>query len=230
MAETKIHKNYFLYNSLKYFRGKAENVEIGAYGQKKTPFADDPYLAVQANVKREHLKGRVRWVTESAIDWNRQTKADVEANGQLRYFTLEASGASRASFEQAKSARLKLVKFAINEGPLTAMLNNDAGGARNYLKDEGADGRIVSEVWVVMEGALAETFSTAATSGGSVSVDVTKAAQLQLTANHSGGARGSATIILAPGTTFAYLLHKVTKWNKGKTRIEDMEDDSKGLN
>ena len=58
---------------------------------------------------------------------------------------------------------------------------------------------------------------------------VTKAAQLQLTANHSGSSQGSTTIVLEKGTTFAYLMHKVTKWNKDKTRIEELELDSKGL-
>jgi len=31
------------------------------------------------------------------------------------------------------------------------MLNTVADGARNFLASEGTDGRIVSEVWVVME-------------------------------------------------------------------------------
>jgi hypothetical protein len=65
---------------------------------------------------------------------------------------------------KAKSASLDLVKFAIDEGPLKTMLNNDASGARNFLRDEGSDGRIVAEIWVVMEAKLAAHFQTSARS------------------------------------------------------------------
>ncbi len=109
------------------------------------------------------------------------------------------------------------------------MLNNDAGGARSYLAREGTDGRVVSEVWVVVEGKLAEAFDTAASSGGSVSASLTKALSLQLSANHEGSQSGSATIELDPGSTFAFLMHKVKDWDRGKDRILDMEDDRKGL-
>ena len=40
------------------------------------------------------------------------------------------------------------------------------------------------------------------------------------------------TIKLAPGTTFAYLMHKVKKWNKkkgNKVGVADMEDDQPGM-
>ena len=53
-------------------------------------------------------------------------------------------------------------------------------------------------------------------------------ADLELTA--SGGTHGSQTAAISAGTTFAYLLHKVKEWNKGKNQIENMEDDRKGMN
>ena len=121
------------------------------------------------------------------------------------------------------------MKFVIDEGDLKAMLNKDADGARNFLAKEGANGRIVSQVWLVLEGRLAESFSTAASSGGSVTADVTPAAQLRITANHAAGSQGSTTIILEKGTAWAYAMHRVQKWNKDKTRIEELDLDSKGL-
>ena len=42
--------------------------------------------------------------------------------------------------------------------------------------------------------------------------------------------RGRTTMIWDPGTTFAYAMHKVGKWNKDKTRIEELEIDAKGMN
>jgi hypothetical protein len=56
----------------------------------------------------------------------------------------------------------------------------------------------------------------------------TTGADLELTA--SGGTHGSQTVAISGGMTFAYLLHKVKEWNKGKTQIENMEDDRKGMN
>ena len=102
------------------------------------------------------------------------------------------------------------------------MLNKDANGARNYLADEGNDGRIVSEVWIVLEAELAEHFETS----GSLLASA-KDSDLKVTAK--GGKHGTQTITLSAGTTFAYKLHKVKKWNKGKTQIEDMEADYKGM-
>ncbi len=95
------------------------------------------------------------------------------------------------------------------------MLNNDANIAHNCLANEGKDGRIVSEIWVVMEAELAEHFETS----GGLMVSA-KAADLNVTAN--GGRHGTQTITLSSGTTFAYKLHKVKDWNKGKTRINDI--------
>jgi hypothetical protein len=129
------------------------------------------------------------------------------------------------SYAHAKSAKLELVKFGINEGPLTTLLNKDADGARHYLAEEGADGRIVSEIWVLMKGELAEHFATSGTIEASVG---TTAADLELTA--TGGTHGSQTVTISAGTTFAYLLHKVKEWNKDKTQIENLEDDRKGMN
>lgn len=222
--ETKVAKHYFEYGTVKYFRGKAENVQIGSYGEKKDPIGAIAYLDVQARVKAEHLDGRVHYVTTIDVDWEDEKEAAVEANGDLKFFGLSKKVALNGSYEKAKSARLKLVKFAINEGPLKTMLNQDAGGARNFLAKEGKDGRIVSEIWVAMEAELAEHFATS----GSISVGA-GAAGSSLEVSASGGRHGSQTVVLSPGTTFAYKLHKVKSWNKDKTRIEDLEADYKGM-
>jgi hypothetical protein len=224
-TETKVTKDYFEFGTIKYFRGKGENVEICSYGEKKHPMGGAPYLAVQAKVNRAYLKDRVDYITSVKVDWRKQSEAAVEVNGRLKYFDLNGKVAVSGSYQNVKSAKLELVKFAINEGPLKGMLNRDADGARRYLAEEGADGRIVSEVWVLMKGELAEHF---ATSGGIDASVSSTGADLELTA--TGGTHGSQTVVISADTTFAYLLHKVKKWSNGKTQIEDMEDDSSGMN
>jgi hypothetical protein len=222
---TKITDHYFEYGTVKYFRGKAENVEIGSYGEKKDPIGAQAWLEVQNKVKADYLDSRVKYITTTTIDWAQTNQSAVEVNGLLKYFVVNASVAVTGSYSTAKSAKLELAKFAIAEGPLKTMLNTDADGARNYMADEGSDARICSEVWVVLSAELSEHFrsSTSVTVGASASVG-----SLDITA--SGGSKGRQTITIAKGTTFAYLLHKVKDWNSGKTQIEDMEADYKGMN
>ena len=221
--ETKITKHFFEYGTNKYFRGNAHSVDLASYGEKKDPVGAQAHLDVQDQVAVENLSGRVRYNTTAKVDWAQTTKAEVEGAGLLKFFGLNGKAAMALKYEDAKSARLELVNFAIDEGPLKTMLNKDAGAARNFLAEEGNDGRIVSEVWVVVDGELAEHFATS----GSISVSANGSGKgLALTAK--GGKAGTQTIVLEKGTTFAYKLHKVKDWNKGKTVIEDLEADFKG--
>jgi hypothetical protein len=112
------------------------------------------------------------------------------------------------------------VNLSIKEGAIKRILNKEADWARKQMDREGRDARVVSDVWVVMEAELAETFSTAA----SVSA---KAEGTDITVKASGGVGGSSTVKLSEGTTFAYALMKVRKWKNGK--IQDMEKDYKGM-
>jgi hypothetical protein len=230
MAESKVQKHTFVYNGERYFRDKSEDLLMCSYGEKEDPLGTKASLNVTDHVERALLKGRVRYVTTADVAWERQAKADVEADGSLKYFTAEASGTASFSYERAKSAKLKLAKFVIDEGPLQTLLNSDAGRARKFLAQEGRDGRIVSTIWVVVEAEIAESFAAAGTTTGAIQAEVLSAAKLRLSVKHSGSAKGTTTIVWEPGTTFAYLMHKVGKWNKDKSRIEELVIDAKGLN
>lgn len=190
--------------------------------RKKTSIGAKAYIDPQNKVQREHLVNRVNKGKPVAVDWSQTTKAAVEVNGPVSVFGLNMEAAVAFTYEKIKTANLRLFNLSIDEGPLKTLLNQDANGARNYLADEGNDARIVSEVWVVMEAQLSEQFDTS----GSVKV-AAKGADLSVTA--SGGKYGSQTITLSKGAIFAYKLHKGKDWNKGKTQIEDMEADYKGM-
>jgi hypothetical protein len=222
--ETKVTEHYFKYGGNQYFRENAHNVDLASYGEKKDPVGATAYLDVQNKVKAEDVAKRAKYNTTAEIDWNQTSKVDVGANGFLKFFGLGGEAAVSTSYEKAKSAKLKLINFAIDEGPLKMMLNNDADGARKYLAEEGNDGRIASEVWILAEGKLAEHFATS----GSISVSVDAGTKgLDVTAK--GGKEGTQTIRIDAGATFAYKLHKVKDWNKGKTQIENLEADWKGM-
>jgi hypothetical protein len=218
-----VTKHYWEHNGRKYFRGNAENVEVGSFGQKKDPIGPDAYLAVQNRVKSDCLGNRVRYLGSVGVDWAKVTQADLEANGSVKLFGLQGERAVNASYAEVKNSKFQLAGFAIDEGPLKAMLNTDADGARAFLAAEGGDGRIASEVWVVMEAQLSEHFATSAAYAVSASV-----AGVGLDVVAKGGSQGTEKITLSRGSTFAYMLHKVKKWNKHKTKVEDLEDDYKG--
>jgi hypothetical protein len=229
MPEVKITKNTFRYGQEGYFRGSAERVRLGDYGRKKDPIGARASLEIFDQVARENLTGRVRYVTTAVIDWSRQSKVNVDIEGNLQYLTANAGATASFSYERAKSANLKLMQFTIVERDVLAMLNQDAGAARKYLASEGPDGRLVTTVWIVVDGRLAESFSAAASSGGSVSAKLTSAAEIEVTAKHKASSSASTTVQLKKGTCFAFLMHKVTDWNKDKTRVEQVRIDSKGL-
>ncbi|MBB2941073.1 hypothetical protein FB565_000777 [Actinoplanes lutulentus] len=230
MSESRVAKHTFVYNGERYFRDKSEDIVMCSYGEKEDPLGTKASLNVTDHVERALLKGRVHYVTTADVEWERQAKAEVEADGGLKYFTAAASGTASFSYERAKTAKLKLAKFVIDEGPLQELLNKDAGKARKFLAQEGGDGRIVSTIWVVVEAVIAESFAAAGKSTGAIEAEVLSATKMRLTVKKSGSASGSTTIIWEPGTTFAYLMHKVGKWNKGKTQVDELVIDAKGLN
>ncbi len=223
-ADLKISKSAFAYGGTRYYRGKAENVRLGSYGEKKTPVGQTNYLAVQNHITQANLaKVKVGIAGPFPMEWSKYSKTDVEAGLSTKY--VKAGGATATlSHEAAKSANLKLVKFYLNEGELRKLLNNHADGARNYLADEGNDGRVVSEVWVVMEGTLASQVTTSGSVSGSGTAN-----GLQIDVKASTSSTTTTKITLPPDTTFAYMMHKVKKWEDKKTRVGDLEDDQHGM-
>lgn len=111
----------------------------------------------------------------------------------------------------------------IPEGKVIGMLNA-ADGARKFLADEGNDGRVLTMVWVLVEGQLAEEFSK--NSGNSVSV---KVLGQSISVAAAGSKSGSYTIEMSANAAFAYKLHKVKSWtDKSKSKVEAVEANYKG--
>ena len=221
--KVKISKYSFEVGSQKYFRGNALNMRLGTFGEKKDPAGAKSYVDPEATVDADKLAKRITSPPAIVnIDWSDTTKADLEAEGPLTALGLSGQIEANVSYEKVKSGKMALAHFVINEGPLQTMLNTDADGARKYLANEGNDGRIASEVWVLLTFELSEHVSTS----GSISF-AADGSSVKVTA--SGGKYKTQTFSITPGTTFAYALHKVKDWNKDKTKIENMEKDWKGI-
>jgi len=205
-------------DGLKYFRKGAIEVHLGSTGQKKQPLLSANYLEVTLTAKAEYLKGRVEKSKTVAIDWSRTTAGDIGAT--IPVFQLGAVFSPSLTYTQAKSFNGKLFFASLSTAQVKRLLNTDAVHARQCLKDEGADGRIVTGVWCVLQAELAASFDTAASfSAASV------ASVLKLTV--SGGTHGAQSITLEKGAVFAYRLSKVKDWD-GDT-VADIEHDYSGL-
>jgi hypothetical protein len=157
--------------------------------------------------------------TMVAISFSNYSQASIEVNGQIPVFGVGVSVGAAFTYAQLKTANLKLYNLFITEGSLKTCLNTQASGARNFMKDEGGDARVVSEVWVVMEADLAEHFQSSVVTSAAVG------SLLNVTA--TGGSEGTQTISLAAGTTFAYKSHKVSKWDGDM--VDDLEADYYGM-
>jgi hypothetical protein len=216
----------FVYSGKSYFRGGCEDINLVSFGEKKTPLGKAPYLYVSGTVTAQKLgKVKVDVSGPYAIEWEKFSDSDV--NVGIKYLTV-AGGQVGFSRNAAASANLVLMKLSLVSTPLETLLNKYADVARNFLKEEGNDGRIVSDMWVVMEAQLASKVTT----GGSVSVSAplgTSGFTLEV-----GGSTSSTTstkVQIPEKTCFAYLLAKVKKWDKidGEWMVEELEDDTKGL-
>lgn len=227
MSDVNITKSAFVYGGKRYFRAGSEDLELVSFGQKKTPLTQANYLAKEGTVSTSNLSQvKVDVAGPFTIDWSKYGSSDVNAG--ISYLKL-VGGKGAFNHNVAKSAHLQLVKFGLGEAQLKALLNHHANVARHALDEEGNDGRIVSAVWVVMEAELASQVSSA----GSVNVSV-PIANSGFVVDLGGGGSSTSTsnVTIPPGTTFAYLLHKVKKWEKshGERLVEDMEDDQQSLN
>jgi len=221
--DIKMTKYTFAYGASKYFRQNVLNIRLCSFGEKKDPIGPQGYIDVQNTVDPDAVAKRVKYNSTMEIDWNKLSAADVDAEGQLKVFGLNSDVATGAGYEKLKSSKVQLASFAIDEGPLKTMLNQDADAARKYLANEGHDGRIVSEVIIALEQELAEHVATST----SVSFAAQGSSALKITAK--GGKYNTQTMTLTPGTTFAYKLSKVKDWNKDKTVVLDLEADWKGM-
>src|SRR6185369_16289596 len=63
----------------RFFRGKASNVALGSYGEKKTPALAVPYLAIERTIPPSTLsKVPVKVTGPIAVNWSKVSKTEIE--------------------------------------------------------------------------------------------------------------------------------------------------------
>jgi hypothetical protein len=216
-----IKDNHLQFDGINFFRGNANNVQLGSVGGKKTPATQENYLQVEANIPVKKMK--VNHVTVLTLNGTRLSGVDVGASIEVgKLGTLSASAVAAKLNDET----LKLVKIDVLPRDIVAAAN-DSPKVLDALIQSGRDGRIAHQVVTVMEARTAEIvrkgvgFSLEPGDGGT-----------RLTVRGGAGTTDVDTVEINPGATFAYLLLE-PKWDanmkKNWKKIEDWKDDQWSL-
>ncbi len=215
MSTAVIKEQHIKVAGIKFFKGNAPVMEIGCYGEKRTPVLSANYLEKQDRLPAPKLDGRIKQATTVEIDTSKTSKSDFLANiNVLGVFGVN----SDTAWKRAKDGYYKLVWLTIDLADLKKAFN-EAAQARNNLASYGGDARAVSQVFIALEAKEA----TRVASGTRFEVSL-KAGILNVNVKGGSNSSSGTDVSLAPGTCYAYLLAK-PDWNKGKTEIEKFTDD-----
>lgn len=220
MANVVVKENHLTFGGVAYFRGHAEEVEIGSIGEKRTPLTKQNYLEVKDRIPVPNID--VTKATVVDIDFTKTSKSafDTAVSALIKGVPVTFSG--DASFEKLKSGDLKLVKFSVSTNDMMKAANSSPQKLQSLI-EWGNDARIAHQVFIVMEASLANQFDN------NVTVDLSVGAKgLEAKVGGSGSASGTTTVQISKGTCFAYLLAKIdwdAKLKKNQTKIVDLDDD-----
>lgn len=218
MAEAiKLTESKFVYNGIPYWRRKAESMLPGTWGRKKTPFGASAYVQDEGRIPAEKLK--IRKVTEANIDFDQMSTTDIAVS-------VVAPGFGKLKpeevVEKGRQGQLKLVKLEVEN---LADAINDSPRVLEALQDLG-DGRVVGEVFLVMEAKIARTVTTSRSLGLSAVVQ-----GVVITGDVKSDTSSEVLCEVSEGSCFAYLPFE-PKWEENmkrkRTKVIRCEDDLKG--
>lgn len=217
MANVAIKDNHLTYNGVKYFRGHAEMVELGSIGEKRSPITSQNYLEVKDRIPAGKINdyGTVK-TSLVEINFTETTSASITATVQAVIGGVPIGLAPSIAWTKLSNYELKMVKFSVLTNEMKAAANHSPQKLES-LADWGNDARIAHQIWVVMDAKYAVAYNRSGSATLSVAGGV-------LQASVSNDTSGAYTVKIPAGTTFAYLLAKID-WNRGKTQIDDLDDD-----
>ena len=229
MAHVAVHENHLTYGGVCYFRGHAEEVELGSIGEKRTPLTKQNYLEVKDHLPVAKLKGVKSTIVEIDDSSLSQSElgAKVSAIVPVSGVPVPVKLAADTAYKQLKSNDLKLVKFSLETSDVVRAIN-DSPAKRTLLIDWGNDARVAHQVFLVMDATTARAFDR------NVSVELSVGVDGVFNATVGGGSSssGKTTVKYAKDSTFAYLLCKVD-WDanqkKNINKAVDADDDQWSL-
>ncbi len=220
MANVVVKENHLTFGGVAYFRGHAEEVQIGSIGEKRTPLTKQNYLEVKDQIPVDNIPVTRSTVAEIDFTQTSQSAFDLVVSAIVKGVPVKFSG--DATFDKLRSGELKLVKFSVANNDMEKAANKSPQKLQDLI-EWGNDARIAHQVFIVMEASLANQFDN------NVAVDLSVGAKgLEAQVGGSGSTSGSTKVQISKGTCFAYLLVKID-WDatqkKNQTKIVDLDDD-----
>ena len=216
-----IKGNYFKFNNYRYYRNNAEKIQLGSYGEKRTPLGGRHELIPHSRISSGNLDkyAHVHTAFSGPIDWTGYSSQNFNFGAGVQFIAAGGSVDFAHSASEMNSGHLELMELYIDEGPMENTLNH-SGACLTFLDDEGSDGRVADVIWVVIDGDLASTVANSNSIGVSGTYDA-----IDLSVGGGGGGGSTVHIHLTPGQTFAYNLVKVSKWGKHHESVDDLKPD-----
>ncbi|MEM6293410.1 MAG: hypothetical protein AAGA54_19210 [Myxococcota bacterium] len=200
-AFTKVTPSTLKFEGVRYWRKKANEARLGAVGRKMSPAAGKNYFQKIQNapdgIYKVSVGAHTTITTKQAQQWGMTAQV---GNGGV-------SGKAKASGSGKYSGKLTAYKMVIDYGNRKGNLRYETNRAPAHLaavKGEGNKARMISAVWVLVEGeeAKSECYS------GELEV---KGNGWAVSPSASGCSENSWTI--QPGSVIAYEMVKIDKWD-----------------
>jgi hypothetical protein len=191
-----IRHNHLHHNGINYLRGNASEVMLGDVGEKKAPSPQTNYLQVLGHVPRTRLKIH----SAARVDLRGVAIGSADIGGCLQV-PGRGEMTAGAVATALNNKTLSLLKLSVLPKDIVAAANAAHNSALAPLKQADTAGRLVHQVFVILETKTAAMFHGA--TGFEARADLGP-----LTVTAKGGLAGSSgsTITVAPGSVFAYLL------------------------
>lgn len=226
MAKARVKHNRLHFNGKNYFRGSSESLQLGSYGEKRTPIFGMNFLEEEGELRDLDSSNIEATVVDIDYDQTRTTDFFREDSGKIK--GVDVSGGAIFSRNSFQEADLKLLKLEMNHGDLEDALNSDED-AVDDLKSMGGRARVVSAIWTVISADLAERITSSGGTSSKVKLEGTGSGEQKLTLNGNT----NVSVKLEEGTTFAYLLASID-WDhrrrKKRKRIVDLDTDQWSIN
>jgi len=218
MANVVVKDSHITYNGVGYFRGNAEEVQCGSIGQKRSPITKQNYLEVKDQLSADKI-GTAK-STKVKIDFNQSNKSafNTALSAIIKGVPVKLSG--DAQFSKLSSGELDLIKLSVSTNQMKKAANNSSNKL-NSLDGWGQNARICHQIFVVVSAELATQFD------GDVEINLSAGSGgIEAKTGVSSTTHNATKIVIAPGTTFAYLLAKIDWEGHGENKqIKDLDDD-----
>ncbi len=219
--QIKFAKSYLQVENVRFFTTGASSVELGSWGEKKTPLTQPNYLMVMDRVPAAKLK--VRKSLDLRIDSATLTEANLGAG--LSVLGLGKLNAGVAA-DKLRREEVRLIMLEVLPADMADAVNSSPKVIEGF-RNVGNDGRLVHKIIVAADAKTADSFAVA----GSISAEV-DAGIFKIKLGGGAGTSGGTTVSFDQATVGYLLLEPKFDANQKKnwTRMVGSDDDRQSLN